>query len=98
MARPDRPAPINHQNWQEPGPPGSPQLGQPAGSVSSEAELETAPKADFDTAENVDGFLCRSVPWQAGHSAAGDELRTSFSNSLPQAPHLNSKMGMMDWQ
>lgn len=82
------------QNWQEPGPPGSPQLGQPAGSVSSVAELDTAPNADFETAEKVDSFLCSSVPWHDGHAGAGDELRTSVSNSLLHDAHLNSNIGM----
>ena len=83
------------QNWQDPGPSGLPQPAQPAGRVSSAAELDTAPNADFETAEKVDSFLCRSAPWQAGHSNAGEELRTSFSNSLPQEPHLYSKIGMI---
>ena len=83
------------QNWHDPGPSGLPQLPQPAGSVSSAAELDTAPKADRDTAEKVDSFLCRSAPWQDGHSNAGEELRTRVSNSLPQDPQLNSNMGMI---
>ena len=62
--------------------------------MSSAAELDTAPNADFDTAEKVDSFLCRSALWQAGHSDAGEELRTRVSNSLPQPAHLNSNMGM----
>lgn len=63
--------------------------------MSSEAELDTAPKAERDTAEKVETFFCRSPLWQDGHTGAGPELRTSFSNSLPQAAHLNSKMGMI---
>jgi hypothetical protein len=58
------------------------------------AELDTAPNAEREFAENVEIFFRRSVPWQAGHSGAGDEVRTSFSNSLPQALHWYSKMGM----
>ena len=63
--------------------------------MSSEAELDTAPKAERDVEEKVESFLCRSLLLHDGHSGAGDELRTSFSNSLPQEPHLYSKMGMM---
>lgn len=83
------------QNWQEPGPPGSPQPGQPAGSVSSVAELDTAPNAEREVAENVESFFRRSVPRQAGQAGGGDALRTSFSNSLPQAAHWYSNMGML---
>ncbi len=82
-------------NWQEPGPPGWPHEPQLAGSVSSAAELDVAANADFEIAENVDNFFCSSVLWHDGHSAVESELRTSFSNSLPQALHLNSKMGMV---
>jgi hypothetical protein len=85
---------LLRQKPHDPGPSGLPQLGQPAGRVSSVAELDTAPKADFETAAKVESFLCRSVPWQVGHSDAGEELRTRVSNSLPQETHLNSKMGM----
>ena len=66
---------------------GLPQEEQPAGKVSSVAELDTAPNADLETAENVESFLRRSVLAHAGHAAAGAELRTSFSNSLLQEPH-----------
>jgi hypothetical protein len=72
-----------------------PQVEHPAGRVSSAAELDTAPNDDFEIAEKVDSFLCKSVLRHAGHSEAGDDVRTSFSNSLPHEPHLNSKMGMM---
>ena len=64
--------------------------------MSSVAELDTAPNADFEIAAKVDNFLCRSVPWHPGHSGAGEELRTSVSNSLLQEAHLNSKMGMVE--
>ena len=63
--------------------------------MSSVAELDTAPKADFDTAAKVESFLCRSVLLQEGHAGAALELRTSVSKSLAQEPHLNSKMGMV---
>ena len=62
--------------------------------MSSVAQLETAPKADFETAAKVDNFLCSSVPWQDGHAGAGEELRTNVSNSLLQDAHLNSNIGM----
>ena len=62
--------------------------------MSSDAELDTAPKAEREFAENVEIFFCRSALLHDGHSGAGDELRTSFSNSLPQARHWYSNMGM----
>lgn len=62
---------------------------------SSAAEPDTAPKADFEMAEKVDSFLCRSVLWHDGQTEAGREPRTSVSNSLPQDRHLNSNIGMM---
>ena len=58
------------------------------------AELDTAPNADFEIAENVDSFLFRSVLSHAGQAGAGAEVRTSFSNSLPQDAHLYSKIGI----
>ena len=61
---------------------------------SSAAELDAAPKADFEMAEKVDSFLCRSVLWHDGHTEAGDEPRTRVSNSFPQDRHLNSNIGM----
>ena len=64
--------------------------------MSSDAELDTAPKAEREFAENVEIFFCRSALLHDGHSGAGDELRTSFSNSLPQARHWYSNMGMAD--
>jgi hypothetical protein len=72
-----------------------PQVLQPAGNVSSAAELETAPNALFEWAENVDSFFSRLPLWHDGHSGVELELRISFSNSLPQEPHLNSKIGMV---
>lgn len=62
---------------------------------SSEAAL-AAPKAVFDIAAKVDSFLCRSVPWHDGHAAAGDDARTSVSNSFPQEPQVNSNMGIIE--
>lgn len=64
--------------------------------MSSDAELDTAPKAEREFAENVEIFFCRSALLHDGHSGAGDELRTSFSNSLPQARHWYSNMGMAE--
>ena len=46
--------------------------------MSSDAELDTAPKAERELAENVEIFFCRSALLHDGHSGAGDELRTSF--------------------
>ena len=36
----------------------------------------------------------RSCFWQWGHSGAGDECRTRYSNWCPQCRHLYSKTGM----
>lgn len=42
----------------------------------------------------AESFLFNSLPLQAGHAGAGEELRTSTSNSLPQEAHWYSYMGM----
>ncbi len=65
---------------------------QSSGRMSSEAEPAAA-KAVFELAEKVDTFLCRLLPWHDGHAAAGEDVRISVSNSLPQDSHLNSNMG-----
>jgi hypothetical protein len=80
-------------NRQAPGPSGLPQVPHASGIISSEA-LDAAPNAVFECAANVDNFLCKSVPLHDGHATAGDEPRTSFSNSFPQEPHRYSNMGM----
>jgi len=46
-------------------------------------------------AAKADIFFRSSVPWHAGHSGAGEDPRTSVSNSLPQELHEYSKMGMI---
>jgi hypothetical protein len=45
-------------------------------------------------AAKADSFFVSSVAWQAGHSTAGDEVRTKVSNSLPQRSQRYSKMGI----
>jgi len=45
-------------------------------------------------AAGAESFLRNSVPLQAGHSGATEELRTSSSNSFPQEAHSYSYMGM----
>jgi hypothetical protein len=68
---------------QAPGPSGWPQLPQgPGSSLAADAVPLTAAKAE--------SFLRKSVLLQAGHSGAGADARTSFSNSLPQAAHAYS--------
>jgi hypothetical protein len=69
-----------YSNSQDPGPPGFPQLEQASAAISSE-EFDAAPNAVFEIAEKVDSFLCRSAPRHAGQDAAGEDVRTSVSNS-----------------
>jgi len=67
-------------NPQAPGPSGLPQPWHDAGSSAcADAEPEIM--------ANADSFLRKSVPLQAGHSGADDELRSRSSNSLPQEVH-----------
>jgi hypothetical protein len=74
--------------WQAPGPSGCPQLPQGAGrSLRLVGEALAALKAD--------SFLRRSVLSHCGQCSAGEDWRTSFSNSCPQAAHSYSKMGMV---
>ncbi|EXI74464.1 MAG: hypothetical protein AW07_01695 [Candidatus Accumulibacter sp. SK-11] len=74
--------------WHAPGPSGCPQLPQGAG-----RSLRLA--GDALAALKADSFLCRSELLHWGHCGAGEDWRTSFSNSCPQAAHAYSKMGMV---
>lgn len=83
----DRRQPGVQCRWQAPGPSGCPQLPQGAGrSLRLLGEALAALKAD--------SFLRRSVLSHCGQCSAGEDWRTSFSNSCPQAAHSYSKMGM----
>ncbi len=74
--------------WQAPGPSGCPQLPQGAG---RSLRLVGTALAEL----KADNFLRRSVLLHCGQCGAGDDWRTSFSNSCPQATHSYSKMGMV---
>lgn len=76
--------PSRQLKRQAPGPSGWPQLPQGAGRSLLPAPLivEKVAKAD--------SFFTTSALWQSGHSGAGEDWRTSFSNSLPQLAQVYS--------
>lgn len=47
-----------------------------------------------DATAKPESFFSSLLPWQVGHEGAGDDARTSVSNSVPQELHAYSKMGM----
>ncbi len=66
----------------------------PGGRASA---LEYEIRAAFNPLPGSATGLRRSVPWQLGHSTAGEEPRTRVSNSLPQPAQVYSKIGMMEF-
>jgi len=48
----------------------------------------------MDTAK-PDSFFCSAALWHDGHSGAGEDARTSVSNSVPQSRQAYSNIGMI---